>query len=117
MKTVAISTSRTLRLDQRMIAASIRHSPLGELVRLAACSRLSSGRCRRGLRRRPVAACSGGRKRLEGGFQVAFGIDQEIRADDDPLAGGEPFADLVIAVRTGTELDFARLEHALAALD
>ena len=54
---------------------------------------------------------------MQGRFEVAFRVDQEVRSDDDLVAFGNAFLDFDIAVAAHAGLDLARLEAAFALID
>src|SRR5689334_1402364 len=57
------------------------------------------------------------RSRPHGGFQLAFGIDQEIAGSHDALAGFQPAPNLDMPAGLFADLDSARLEEAVPAID
>src|SRR5258708_32315595 len=56
-------------------------------------------------------------KALQRRLQVAFRVDQEVGRDDDWLAAGYALPNLHITRASVAQLDFARLEAALALVD
>src|SRR5260370_10484426 len=53
----------------------------------------------------------------ERGLEIAFGIDQEVRGDDDLVVFSEPFLDLDAASAAPPELDFARFKTAVTLIE
>src|SRR6266851_1969157 len=114
-KTVAMRMIRMFWLDQRIIPAIIGQSP----------ARAASDRTYSWLWRDDVgsdlclASAAGVRRgeRLQGRLQIAFGVDQEVRAHDHLLVCGEPAADLVEAIGVSADLHLAGFERPFAALD
>src|SRR5260370_35844383 len=82
-KSVAIRISRTFRLDQRMMAASIDLSFPKWRDRRFSGSRLFTSL---GGRFRLSAGVARLREALQPRSEVAFGVDQKICADDNPFA-------------------------------
>ena len=56
-------------------------------------------------------------KALQRRLQIAFGVDQEVRGDDDLLIFLHAVADFDIAAAAMAELDLARLEPPFALVD
>ena len=54
---------------------------------------------------------------LERGFEIAFGVDQEVRGSDDDIAFRDAFPDFDVARTAAADLDRARLEAPLALVD
>ena len=54
---------------------------------------------------------------LQGGLEVAFGVDQEVRGDDDLVAFRRDPPDLDKAIAVAADLHGARLEAAVALVD
>src|SRR5262249_6568167 len=91
----------------------------GRLGRLAARSLHAAHRHRLGALHLPVAHADGAHHAHHafGTLQLALGIDEEVRAGDDALAGRETLFDLDVVVDAVAHLDVARNEEAVAAAD
>ena len=64
-----------------------------------------------------ASLADGAVRALQGGVEVAFGIDEEVAVDDDAVAVLDAFQNLHVVAAAPAELDVTGFEPAIAQID